>query len=51
MYRQHQEVYYQGNKAIIWLVLGCIDAADYIVKIGDGIFTPALEADLSETQL
>jgi hypothetical protein len=51
MYRQYQEVLYKGQKAIVWLVLGCIDASDYVLRLYDGRFVPVLETELSEVQL
>jgi hypothetical protein len=50
MYQQHQEVLYKGQEAIVWLVLGCIDANDYVLRLHDGHFVPVLETELSEIQ-
>ncbi len=50
MFQEHQKVFYQGQEAIVWLILGCIDAYDYIVKLDNGVFQPVLKADLSEIQ-
>jgi hypothetical protein len=31
MYQERQKVFYQGHEAIIWLILGCIDAYEIVL--------------------
>ena len=46
MYEQYQEVVYQGNKAIVELVLGRVDQYDYLLKLCNGIYIPVSESDI-----
>ncbi len=47
MYRENQEVFYQGSKAIIDLVLGRIDQYNYLLRLCTGIYIPVSENDIS----
>ncbi len=46
MYEQYQEVFYQGQSAIIQLVLGRVDRYDYLLKLCNGVYIPVSETEI-----
>lgn len=46
MYEQYQEVIYQGQSAIIQLVLGRVDRYDYLPRLCNGVFIPVAETEI-----
>ena len=48
LYQQKEEVFYQGNKAIVELVLNLVDKCDYLLKLSDDFYLPVMESEITK---
>ena len=48
LYQQQEEVLYQGNKAVVELVLDLVDKPDYLLKLANNSYIPVMESEITK---